>query len=94
MEIVWRASALNDLEAIREFIAQDNRPAAARILTAIRVAVDRLGRHPGLGRAGRVEGTRELIISNAPYIIAYRIVENQVRILAIVHTSRQWPRRF
>jgi toxin ParE1/3/4 len=94
MEIVWRASALNDLEAIREFIAQDNPPAAARILTSIRVAVDRLGRHPGLGRAGRVEGTRELIISNAPYIVAYRVVENQVRILAIVHTSRQWPRRF
>jgi plasmid stabilization system protein ParE len=35
-----------------------------------------------------------LIISNAPYIVAYRVVENQVRILAIVHTSRQWPRRF
>jgi plasmid stabilization system protein ParE len=63
------------------------------VLTAIRVAVDRLGRHPSLGRAGRVEGTRELIISNAPYIVAYRVVENQVRILVIFHTSRQWPRR-
>ena len=94
MEIVWRASALNDLEAIREFIIQENPTAAARILDAICVAIDRLGRHPGLGRAGRVEGTKELIISNAPYIVAYRVVENQVRILAIVHTSRQWPRRF
>jgi toxin ParE1/3/4 len=94
MEIVWRASALNDLEAIREFIAQDNPRAAARVLLAIRIAIDRLGRHPSLGRAGRVEGTRELIISNAPYIVAYRVGENQVRILAIIHTSRQWPRRF
>ena len=94
MEIVWRASALNDLEAIREFIAQDSPRAAARVLTAIRIGVDRLGRHPSLGRAGRVEGTRELIISNAPYIAAYRVGENQVRILAIIHTSRQWPRRF
>jgi toxin ParE1/3/4 len=94
MEIIWRASALNDLEAIREFIAQDNPHAAARVLTAIRDAVERLARHPGLGRAGRVEGTRELIISDAPYIVAYRAAENQVRILAIIHTSRQWPRRF
>ena len=94
MDIIWRASALNDLEAIREFIAQDNPHAAARVLTAIRVAVDQLGQHPGLGRAGRVGGTRELIISNAPYIVAYRVAENQVRILAIIHTSRQWPRRF
>jgi len=94
MEIIWRASALNDLEAVREFIAQDNPLAAARVLTAIRDAVDRLGRHPSLGRAGRVDGTRELIISNAPYIVAYRVVENQIRILAVIHTSRQWPRRF
>ena len=94
MEIIWRASALNDLEAVREFIVQDNPRAAARVLTTIRAAVDRLGQHPGLGRAGRVEGTRELIVSNAPYIVAYRVVENQVRILAVIHTSRQWPRRF
>jgi len=94
MEIIWRASALNDLEAVREFIVQDNPRAAARVLMAIRAAVDRLGQHPSLGRAGRVEGTRELIISNAPYIVAYRVVENQVRILAVIHTSRQWPKRF
>jgi addiction module RelE/StbE family toxin len=93
MEIIWGTSALNDLEAIREFIAEDNPHAAARVLTAIRVAVDRLDHHPSLGRAGRVEGTRELIISNAPYIVAYRVVENEVRILAIIHTSRRWPRR-
>lgn len=36
MEIVWRAAALNDLEAIREFIAEDNPAAAIRIVEAIR----------------------------------------------------------
>ena len=94
MEIIWRRSALNDLEAIHEFIAQDNPEAALRVRRAIRIAIDRLAQHPNLGRAGRVEGTRELIISNAPYIVSYRIVEGQIRILAILHTSRQWPRRF
>ena len=64
------------------------------MLTAIRVAVDRLDRHPSLGRAGRVDGTRELIILNTPYIAVYRVVENQIRILSVIHTSRQWPRRF
>jgi addiction module RelE/StbE family toxin len=94
MEIIWRRTALNDLEAIREFIAQDNPGAAARIYAAVRAAVDPLANYPNLGRAGRVEGTRELIIAGLPYIVAYRVVENQIRILSVIHTSRQWPRRF
>ena len=56
MEIVWRRTALNGLEAIREFIAEDNPEAAARVRNAIRVAVDRLADHPNLGRTRRVDG--------------------------------------
>jgi len=94
MEIIWRQAALNDLEAIREFIAQDNPRAAARVRTAIREAVERLAAYPNLGRAGRVEGTRELVIPDTLYIAAYRVVGDQLRILSIIHASRQWPRRF
>src|SRR5437588_6758231 len=97
LEFVWRSFGGHPRSTISKPFANSLHKKSARhgtILAAIRVAVDRLGRHPGLGRAGRVEGTRELIISNAPYIVAYPVVENQVRILAIVHKSRQWPRRF
>jgi toxin ParE1/3/4 len=94
MEITWRRAALNDLETIREFIAQDNPEAAARVHAAIRAAVDPLADYPILGRTGRVDGTRELIIAGLPYIVAYRVVDNQIRILSVIHTSRQWPRRF
>ena len=94
MEIIWRRAALNDLEAIREFIAQDNPRAATRIFAAIKAAIDPLADHPNLGRPGRVEGTRELIVANLPYIVVYRVAEGVVRVLAVIHTSRQWPRRF
>lgn len=94
MEIIWRRATLNDLRSIHEFIAQDNAPAAARLYAAIRAAVGSLADHPNLGRAGRVEGTRELVIAGFPYIVAYRVVDDQVRILAVIHTSRQWPKRF
>jgi toxin ParE1/3/4 len=94
MEIIWRQAALNDLEAIREFIAQDNPQGAARVRTAIQAAVERLSIYPNLGRAGRVAGTRELIVPDTPYIAAYRVVGDQLRILSIIHASRQWPRRF
>ena len=94
MEIVWRQAALNDLEAIREFIAENNPVAAARVRAAVRAAVERLAVYPNLGRAGRVEGTRELIIAGTPFIAAYRVLGDQLRILSIIHSSRQWPRRF
>jgi toxin ParE1/3/4 len=83
----------NDLDSIREFIAQDNPRAALRVRAAIQAAVERLADHPNLGRAGRVEGTRELVIPRAPYIVVYRIIEDQLRILLVIHTSRRWPRR-
>ena len=46
MEIIWRTAALSDLEAIREFIAQDNPEAAARVRRAIRAGVERLAEYP------------------------------------------------
>jgi len=94
MRIIWRRAALNDLEAVREFIAQDNPQAAMRVHGAIRAAVDPLANYPNLGRAGRVDGTRELIVVDLPYIVVYRVAKDTVRILAVIHTSRQWPRRF
>lgn len=94
MEIVWRCAALNDLGAIRELIVQDNPDAAARVYEAIRAAVDPLAIYPNVGRAGRIDGTRELVLSSLPYIIVYRVAEERVRILSVMHTSPQWPRRF
>jgi toxin ParE1/3/4 len=94
MRIIWRHAALNDLGSIREFIAQDNPAAAARVRAALRAAVDPLADYPNLGRAGRVAGTRELVVADLPYIIVYRVADDTVRILAVLHTSRQWPRRF
>ena len=94
MDVVWRRSAVNDLEAIQQFIAEENPGAAARVYLRIRAATSRLADYPDLGRAGRVDRTRELVLGGLPYIVVYRIVDRQVRILAIVDTSRRWPRYF
>lgn len=94
MEIIWRRAALTDLDTIREFIAQDNADAAQRVRSAIQAAVSQLADHPDLGRSGRVDGPHELATAHMPYIVVYRVAAGQVRILALMHTSRQWPQRF
>ena len=50
-----------------------------------------LARHAVPGRPGRVLGTRELVIQGLPYIIPYRVRDNHVEILRVLHTARRWP---
>lgn len=50
-----------------------------------------LGRLPRSDRPGRIEGTRELVITRTPHIVAFRIVGDAVRILRVLHSSRQLP---
>ena len=57
----------------------------------IRAQVAGLARFPERGRLGRVEGTRELVIHRTPYIAAYPIVRDTVRILRVLHGAQQWP---
>jgi toxin ParE1/3/4 len=47
-----------------------------------------------MGRRGRVAGTRELIVSDTPYIIPYRVRANAVEILRVFHAAGKWPNRF
>jgi len=66
--------------------------AAEAVLKIIR-AVSLLKDQPGLGRAGRVPGTKELVVPNTHYIIPYRVKDNSLQILRVYHTSRIWPHR-
>ncbi len=70
MRVVWLDSALNDAEGIADYIAQHNPAAAARFLERLFAATDHLADHPEMGRQGRVEETRELIVLDGRYIVA------------------------
>lgn len=94
MNVVWLEDAVNDLKIIGEYIAEENKEAAYRVLTQIQAAADSLALHPEMGRPGRVEKTRELVVSGLPYILPYALKKSEVRILAVLHTARKWPGDF
>ncbi|MGB0108856.1 MAG: type II toxin-antitoxin system RelE/ParE family toxin, partial [Terriglobales bacterium] len=57
-------------------------------------SVQQLATFPMSGRSGRVPGTRELVISNTPFIAAYAIDQDRIVILAVYHGAQQWPEVF
>jgi plasmid stabilization system protein ParE len=80
-----------DLAAIHAFIAENNRVAADRIARRILESIGALENFPFLGRAGRIPGTRAWSIAGTRYICVYRVAGADVEVLALVHTSRNWP---
>jgi len=94
MKIKWVRLALADLDQAAEFISQDNPEAAKRIVKRIRDATRLLSDHPNAGRPGRVHGTRELVITDTPFILPYRVVRNTVQILRVLHGARKWPEQY
>ena len=94
MRIIWLTGAAQDLEAVFEFIDAENPLAALTVCELIEKRVGQLADHPYLGRKGRVVSTRELVVAGTPYIVAYRVGEKQVDILAVLHGAMRWPEVF
>ena len=87
----WTPQALDDLEAIGDFIARDAPPFAQLFVERAFQAVERLEKFP---RSGRVvpeisqEDIREIIFGS--YRIVYLMLSNdEVNILTVFHSSRQ-----
>ena len=91
MKIIWLGLALRDLRDQAEYIAEDDPDAAERLVTRVYEAVDRLAHHPGLGRPGRIPGTRELVVSGTRLVIPYRVRAHQVEILRVFHGAQRQP---
>jgi toxin ParE1/3/4 len=92
--ITWTVGAQEDLRQIVEYIRRDSAAYATALAGRIVSAVERLQRHPRLGRIVpeyEDETIRELIVGN--YRVVYRVRRQRVGILAIIHGSRDLLRR-
>jgi toxin ParE1/3/4 len=72
MQLRWSPAAVEDLFRIIEYIQQENPAAAQRIAKTIYESAGSLKSFPNKGRAGRVEGTRELPLPPLPFVVVYR----------------------
>jgi toxin ParE1/3/4 len=92
LRISWTKAASEDLESLHDYIFLDNPQAAAKMVRRIVHVIDEhLADNPWLGRAGRVPNSREFAVSGTPYIIIYRVKNEVLEIIRVLHGAQQWP---
>ena len=94
MRVRWLRKALRNLDEEATYIASDDAKAARLVVERVVGAVAMLADQPGLGRPGRVPGTRELIVKKTRYIVPYRVRGQTVEILRVFHSSRRLPEKW
>lgn len=90
LRLKWRPLAEEDLLGILEFIGEDDPDAAFALVELIREKVEGLKARPRLYRAGRVSGTREMVV-HRNYIVVYSIDVDVIEILNVKHARQRWP---
>ncbi len=94
MRVRWLRRTLKNFDEEAAYIARDDPRAAARLVERIVASVERLADYPASGRPGRVPGTRELLVTDTPYLVPYRVRGETVEILRVFHGVRKRPGEF
>lgn len=83
---------MEDRRAIFEYLESRDPAAAADMDEMIEASVLNLRSYPNMGRRGRVDTTRELVIIGTPFIVAYVVMLDRVKLLRVLHGAREWPK--
>jgi toxin ParE1/3/4 len=93
MKVRYTIDALLHIAAIHTYITERNPVAAARVVTRIRMAADRLGELPHIGHAGTLAGTREWVVAGLPYVVVHELnmQDDEVVVLGVYHGAQLRP---
>jgi toxin ParE1/3/4 len=91
LKLYWTPTAIRHLNAAYDYVAKDSSSAADATVERIFSATEMLDRYPQIGRDGRVNGAKELIIAGTPWLVAYRLRGDSIDVLAVLHGARRWP---
>jgi toxin ParE1/3/4 len=83
MKVVIDDATLGDLAAIYVWIGDRSPKSAASVLKQIFEAIERLGRMPHIGHAGRANDTFQWVVSAFSYVIVYELDRANDRLIVI-----------
>ncbi|UAN65646.1 type II toxin-antitoxin system RelE/ParE family toxin [Serratia sp. JSRIV006] len=86
MRLEWKPMALTDRENIMDYISQDNPRAAIALDDEFETAAERACYSPDMYKAGRIKGTRELVV-RPHYILIYQTEGDVLTVLRVLHAA-------
>jgi plasmid stabilization system protein ParE len=85
-KIVLTNKAESDLEAIFEhYCVKVGDEKAGELIQRTIETIEMLGQHPSLGRQAQIPDIRELILTNIPFVVPYRLVGDSIQVLRVIH---------
>ncbi len=89
LRVRWRARALADLQGFHDWLRTIEGAKPDQTIRRIRAAAESMRRLGDIGRPSTVEGLRELSVRNAPYVVVYRVIDDDAAdVLAVYHTAQ------
>ena len=89
MRIQWTPAAAADLQNLSDYLKDHHPHYRQPTMRKVYAAVQSLKEWPHRGRAGREEGTRELLFPPLPYIAVYRVKGQSIEVLRIYHGAQE-----
>lgn len=90
LDLIWDLDGADQLFEIIDYIAARDQAAAERLEREIHERIELARKFPGIGRLGRIAGTRELIV-HPNYLVIYRVNEAAIEVLRVLHARQRYP---
>ena len=92
MKVHWTETAIQHLEKIHDYIAQNSRSYALRVVDRLTSRSRQIAQFPQSGRAvPEFDDPQVREVIEGSYRIIYRIKKNQIDVIAVIHGARQNP---
>ncbi len=92
MRVRWTEPAGRDLTVICDYTEEhDGTTAARKVALRIYERLSSPRQFPHAGRTGQKKDTRELVIPGVPFLAVYRVREDLLEIIRILHGAQRWP---
>ena len=91
LKLQFSDEVIRNLTEVTEFYEERQEGLGKRFAKYIEKHLLLLEEQPNIGRIGKVFGTREMVLTDFPYMIVYRVRKSYVQLLLIYHQARKYP---